>query len=87
MLPVQVGRQLRRSVSGLWGYLQTDQENSALSSQLPLLPKQEVNQVSDRIQYEVEVKTEERRDFCYRAQGHLLCHHETIRVPRRKRVT
>lgn len=43
----------------LWGYLQTDQENSALSSQLPLLPKQEANQVSDRIQHEVEVKAEE----------------------------
>lgn len=52
MLPIPVGRQQTCArVSGLGGYLQTDQEKSALSSELLLLPKQEINQVSDRIRY------------------------------------
>lgn len=38
-------------------------ENSALSSELPLLPEPETSQVSDSIRYGLEVKIAERNDL------------------------
>ena len=63
----------RQMFTGFWGcYLQTDWENLALSSELPLFPELETNQVSDSIRCGLEVKIVEPKDSARTVQDQLL---------------
>lgn len=70
--------------TGFWGcYLQTDGENSALSSELPLFPELETSQVSDSIRCGLEVKIVEPKNSAHTVQDQLLFPVKLpIRVPR-----
>ena len=66
-------QQNRQMFTGFWDcYLQTDGENSALSSELPLFPELETSQVSDSIRCGLEVKIVEPKNASHTVQDQLL---------------
>lgn len=74
------GRCLR--VSGAVIYKQTE-KNLALSSELPLFPELETNQVNDSIRCGLEVKIVEPKDSTHTVQDQLLFPMKlSVRVPR-----
>ena len=77
-------QQNRQMFTGFWDcYLQTDGENSALSSELPLFPELETSQVSDSIRCGLEVKIVEPKNASHTVQDQLLFPVKLpIRVPR-----